>query len=258
MTGPAVLISPMLATLGAVPTGAGWAYEFKWDGVRAISYVQSGGVWVYTRNDRDVTATYPELAELTALLARQEAILDGEIVALDPAGRPSFAQLQRRMHVIHPTASLLAAVPAGYYVFDLLHLDGEPVLHLPYQRRRELLAALPLTGTTVQIPEHVVDGNPAEVSAAAARRGLEGVVAKRLGSPYRPGRRSPDWIKTPINRTQEVVIIGYRPGEGRRAGTIGSLALAVHDPDGTLTFAGGVGTGFTHAMLTQLQQQLAP
>jgi bifunctional non-homologous end joining protein LigD len=162
------------------------------------------------------------------------------------------------MHVVHPTASLLATVPVGYYVFDLLHLDGESTLHLPYRQRRDLLAGLPLAGTVVQVPEHIVEADPAEMSTAATRRGLEGVVAKRLESPYRPGRRSPDWIKTPINRTQEVVIIGYRPGEGRRAGTIGSLALAVHDPDGVLTFAGGVGTGFTHAMLTQLQQQLAP
>jgi bifunctional non-homologous end joining protein LigD len=212
MTGPAVLISPMLATLGTVPTGPGWAYEFKWDGVRAITYLQSGGLWVYTRNDRDVTGTYPELAELTALLGRRQVILDGEIVALDPGGRPSFAQLPRRMHVVHPTASLLAAVPVGYYVFDVLHLDGEPVLHLPYRQRRDLLAKLPLTGTAVQVPDHFVEADPAQVSAAAARRGLEGVVAKRLTSPYRPGRRSPDWIKTPINRTQEVVIIGYRPG----------------------------------------------
>jgi bifunctional non-homologous end joining protein LigD len=258
MTGPVVLIPPMLATLGALPTGPGWAYEFKWDGVRAVTYVQPGGVWVYTRNDRDVTTTYPELAELTGLLGQRRVILDGEIVALDPVGRPSFAQLQRRMHVVAPTASLLAAVPVGYYVFDLVHLDGESTLPLPYRQRRELLAGLSLAGDVVQVPQHFLGVAPAEVSAAAVRRGLEGVVAKRLGSPYRPGRRSTDWIKTPINRTQEVVIIGFKPGEGRRAGTIGSLALAVHDSDDTLTFAGGVGTGFTQAMLIQLQQQLAP
>jgi bifunctional non-homologous end joining protein LigD len=251
------VVAPMLATPGPVPGGAGWAYEFKWDGVRAVAYAEGGTVRVLSRNDRDVSASYPELAELTRLLGPRRAVLDGEIVALDAAGRPSFAELQRRMHVAAPPASLLAAVPVRYHVFDVLHLDGEPALHLPYHRRRDLLAGLHLDGAVVDTPPHHPDADPAEVTAAAARRGLEGVVAKRLASPYRPGRRSPDWVKTPFSHTQEVVIIGWKPGEGRRAGTVGSLVLAVTDRDGSLSFAGGVGTGFTGAMLVELQQRMA-
>jgi bifunctional non-homologous end joining protein LigD len=121
--------------------------------------------------------------------------------------------------------------------------------------RPAALDTLPLDGATILRPARLVDVAGAEVMAAARQRGLEGVVAKRLTSVYRPGRRSPDWIKTPINHTQEVVVIGYKPGQGRRAGTIGSLVLAVHDPAGQLVFAGGVGTGFIQAMLAQLQQQ---
>jgi bifunctional non-homologous end joining protein LigD len=251
-------LPPMLATPGPLPTGAGWAYEFKWDGVRAVTLVEDGGVRVLSRNDRDVTASYPELDELAERLRGREAVLDGEIVALDAAGRPSFPRLQRRMHVTGPPASLLAAVPVRYYVFDLLHLDGRSTLDEPYERRRELLAALAPAGAAVSVPDHYVGTPAAEVVAIARQRGLEGVVAKRLAAPYRPGRRSPDWIKTAFTRTQEVVIIGYKPGEGRRAGTIGSLVLAVHEPGGALAFAGGVGTGFTEGMLADLQRRLAP
>lgn len=254
----AAAVSPMLATPGTVPPGSGWAYEFKWDGVRAITQVQGSRLTVLSRNDRDVTDSYPELVELTGLLGGRQAVLDGEIVALEAPGRPSFARLQRRMHVHGPTAGLLAEVPVAYYVFDVLHLDGEPTMHLPYLRRRELLAGLGLAGDVVRVPEHFIDADPAAVLAAAAAQGLEGVVAKRLGSPYRPARRSPDWVKVPFSHTQEVVIIGYRPGEGRRDGTIGSLVLGVHDPGGTLAFAGGVGTGFTDAMLRDLHQALLP
>jgi bifunctional non-homologous end joining protein LigD len=252
------LISPMLATPGPVPTGPGWAYEFKWDGVRAVTYVEDSAVRVLSRNDRDVTASYPELAEAARLLAHHTAVLDGEIVALDADGRPSFAQLQRRMHVTGPPAALLTAVPVAYHVFDVLHLDGEATLDLPYARRRELLAGLGLTGDVVRTPEEPAGADAAGVMAAAGRRGLEGVVAKRLASPYRPGRRSADWVKTPFHRTQEVVVVGWKQGEGRRAGTIGSLVLAVTEDDGSLSFAGGVGTGFTAAMLGDLQRQLAP
>jgi bifunctional non-homologous end joining protein LigD len=249
-------ITPMLATLGPAPRGGGWAYEYKWDGVRAVTYVDAASVRVLSRNDRDVTAAYPELGETAALLGGRTAVLDGEIVALDPAGRPSFAQLQRRMHVREPAAGLVAEVPVAYYVFDVLALDGEPVLARPYADRRALLTGLGLTGRAVDTPAAVTGADPEEVLAAAGRRGLEGIVAKRLGSPYRPGRRSPDWVKTPFNRTQEVVIVGYKPGGGRRSGTLGSLVLAVSDPGG-LSYAGGVGTGFTADALRRLGQQLA-
>jgi bifunctional non-homologous end joining protein LigD len=139
-----------------------------------------------------------------------------------------------------------------------LHLDGQSTLALPYAERRTLLAGLNLFNDTVRVPPHfvVVDGR--QVLAMAEAGGLEGVVAKRLTSPYQPGRRSPDWIKVPLNRTQEVVIIGYRVGGGRRTGTLASLVLAVPDDTGQLLYAGGVGTGFTAAMLNDLQRRLTP
>jgi bifunctional non-homologous end joining protein LigD len=251
-------VPSMLATLGALPTGADWAYEFKWDGVRAVTYLQPPALRVVSRNDRDITATYPELAGLAGLLADRRVILDGEIVALDRTGQPSFAELQRRMHVAEPSPELLEAVPVSYYVFDLLHLDGTSLVAEPYLRRRELLAELGLTDDRVRVPPHFVDVEPTRVMAAAEAYGLEGVVAKRLTSTYRPGRRSADWIKVPLIQTQEVVVVGYQPGKGRRTGTFGSLMLAVHNSAGRLSYAGHVGTGFTEAMLRHLYRQLTP
>ncbi|MGC1214914.1 MAG: non-homologous end-joining DNA ligase [Micromonospora sp.] len=252
------LIPPMLAAAGAIPTGAGWAYEFKWDGVRAITYADRGQVRVLSRNNNDVTGTYPELGAVGAALGRRRAVVDGEIVALEAGNRPSFSRLQARMHVSAPTSGLLHGTPVVYYVFDVLHLDGRSTLELPYTQRRELLAELDLAAETVRVPAHYLDVDGAEVLRAAELAGLEGVIAKRLAAPYRPGRRSTDWTKVPLVRTQEVVIVGYTPGGGRRAGTIGSLLLGVYDDAGDLVYAGHVGTGFTHAALRALQQQLAP
>lgn len=166
--------------------------------------------------------------------------------------------MQLIVHVRAPGPTLLASVPVLLHVFDVLHLDGRSTTELPYTRRRELLAELGLLDDTIRVPPHFVDVDGAQLLAAADAYGLEGVVAKRLASLYQPGRRSPDWIKVPIARTQEVVVIGYKPGGGRREGTVGSLVLAVHTPTGELTFAGGVGTGFTGAMLARLHEQLVP
>jgi bifunctional non-homologous end joining protein LigD len=246
----------MLATPGPLPSGPGWAYEFKWDGVRAVSYVERHTVRVMSRNDLDVTTSYPELTQLLDLLDARDAVLDGEIVAFDDAGRPSFPVLQQRMHVRAPSVALLAGVPVQYQVFDVLSLDGVSLLEQPYEQRRAVLEQLPLHGHSVHLPPTSDDG-PGTL-AAVDTAGLEGVVAKRRTSRYRPGRRSPDWIKVPFVRTQEVIIVGYQPGEGRRAGTIGRSCLAVTGPDGVLHYVGGVGTGFTDAALRQLQATLQP
>jgi bifunctional non-homologous end joining protein LigD len=248
-------IPPMLATLGTLPTGGGWAYEYKWDGVRAVVYRQRDGVRVMSRNERDVTLSYPDLA--AAVTGDRQMILDGELVAPDDAGRPSFARLQRRMNVHQPTADLIAGYPLAYNVFDLLALDGKSLLDTPYDQRRELLTGLDLPGDMLSVPPNFVEDSPDRVVRAARDGGLEGVVAKRLAGPYLPGHRSPDWIKAPFIRTQEVVILGYTAGEGRRAGTIGALLVALHR-GGKLSFAGGVGTGFTDAMLHDLQDLLTP
>jgi bifunctional non-homologous end joining protein LigD len=252
------LVRPMLAAPGPLPAGSQWAFEFKYDGVRAVTYAEAGRVRALTRNDNDVTATYPELAEVSALLGRRPAIVDGEVVALESGARPSFARLQRRTHVLDPSPALLRSVPVRYYVFDLLHLDGEDTTELPYRRRRELLTELGLNGEAVRTPANFPDADGWSVLRAAELSGFEGVVAKLRNSPYRAGRRSADWTKVPLIRPQEVVIIGSEPGQGRRSGTIGALLLGVQDESGSLRYAGQVGTGFTDAMLHDLQALLEP
>jgi bifunctional non-homologous end joining protein LigD len=248
---------PMLATLGTLPTNdAGWAFEMKWDGLRALTRVEGGRITVTSRNERNVTVSYPELRGLGEQLGSTQAVLDGEIVRFDDEGRPSFARLQQRMHVASAAAAARLAVvePVVLLLFDLLHLDGRSLLDLPYTQRRELLDGLGLDGAHWQTPP-VFDGSGAAAAQASREHGLEGVIAKRADSRYTPGRRSPDWVKVKNIRTQEVVIGGWRPGQGRRAGTIGSLLLGLPD-EGGLCYVGQVGTGFTQQMLTDLQARL--
>lgn len=251
-------VEPMLATLGEPPGDGDFAYEFKWDGIRCLAAVGPGTLRLTSRTGRDITDGYPELAELTTAAGGHRLLLDGELVALDRAGVASFERLQQRMHLRRPPSALVAAVPVIYEVFDLLHLDGGATTALPYRQRRDLLAGLGLAGAYVRIPKHFIVADPAAVMTAARAQGLEGIVAKRLSAGYQPGRRSRDWIKVPFNQTQEVVVIGYKPGGGRRAGTIGSLLVAVTGGDGKLAYAGGVGTGFTQTMLDQLLAMLTP
>jgi bifunctional non-homologous end joining protein LigD len=252
------LIRPMLASPGQLPPGSGWAFEFKWDGVRTVTYARGGRVRAMTRNDLEVSATYPEVRALSALLGAHEAVLDGEIVALGARKQPDFGRLQSRMHVARPGDDLLARVPVVYYVFDLLHLDGRSLLGAPYAERRQELAALGLGGRAeVRVPPSFSEVHGEDVLAVAEDYGLEGVVAKRVTSRYEPGRRSAAWVKVPLLRTQEVLIGGWRPGDGRRAGTIGSLLLGVRCDDG-VHYVGKVGTGFTHSALLDLQQRLRP
>jgi bifunctional non-homologous end joining protein LigD len=255
------LVRPMLATPGDVPTEPGWGYEFKWDGVRAIAYVAGDEVRLMSRNDLDITRCYPELGDLAALLGGHRAVLDGEIVSLDRAGRPDFGLLQSRMHVQRPGPALLRRVPVAYFVFDLLHQDGDSLLPEPYRGRRERLAVLSLDGRSRSItvprwwPGWPGDGEA--VLAAAREHGLEGVVAKRLDSRYQPGRRSHSWVKTALTRTMDVVIGGWKVGEGNRSGTVGSLVVGAYDDDGRLRYLGHVGTGFTRRVLTDLYTRLS-
>ncbi|MBL7255847.1 non-homologous end-joining DNA ligase [Actinoplanes sp. LDG1-01] len=246
----------MLAAAGPLPAGPGWAFEFKFDGVRAITGVSGGRVEARSRNLNDITGSYPELGELPALLDGRDAVLDGEIVALE-GDRPSFALLQQRMHVSTPSPALVAGVPVFYYVFDLLALDGQDLTAQPYATRRDLLSGLGLVGEHIRVPARFANADGPTVLRAAELAGLEGVVAKRLDAPYRPGKRSADWTKIPLVKTQEVLVVGWKPGSGRRSGTIGSLLLAVHDERDRLAFAGHVGTGFTDSALRHLQTELA-
>lgn len=245
----------MLASPGALPTGsddAGWAYEFKWDGVRAVAYVDGGRVRLLSRNDRDITATYPEVAALGPALHGVRAVLDGEIVALDDRGRPSFAALQRRMHVTGPAAvrRLTAEVPVSYLLFDLLHLDGRSLLTERYDARRDQLEQLLPGGSVWKVPASHVGGGE-DILAASQHNGLEGVVAKRLDSRYRPGTRADTWRKVKNVRMQEVVVGGWKPGAGRRSGGLGSLLIGVPGYGG-LEYVGHVGTGFSDSVLVSL------
>jgi bifunctional non-homologous end joining protein LigD len=254
------IVRPMLAVLrDELPhDDAAWGYEFKWDGVRALVYVDGGRARVLSRNDRDVTVSYPELRALGESLGSRQVVLDGEIVALDEAGRPSFEALQARMHVTNPTQvrRLAQTTPATYLVFDVLFLEGRPLLDETYAERRRLLDSLGLSGPSWQTPPHF-EGGGADVLAASKSQGLEGIIAKKLDSRYYAGKRSDCWLKLKNLRTQEVVVGGWKPGEGRRKGAIGSLLLGL-PADGGLTYIGHVGTGFTDQALRDLEDELTP
>jgi bifunctional non-homologous end joining protein LigD len=255
-------IAPMLASSGDLPgpdAEASWAYEMKWDGVRAMGYLEDGSLRLLSRNDRDITEAYPELTSLAGELPGRSLVLDGEVVAFDAHGRPSFGALQPRMHLrdARRVRQLASESPVAYLVFDLLYADGNSLLDVPYVERRVALAGLGLNGQRWQAPP-AFQGDGAAARAASEAAGLEGVVAKRLASLYRPGRRSTDWVKAKHQRTQEVVVLGWQPGKGRRSGGVGALVLGVPDADGTLRYAGQVGTGFPEAVLADLARRLRP
>jgi bifunctional non-homologous end joining protein LigD len=256
---PVAVPLPMLATAGELPppeADALWGYEFKWDGVRAVAAVRAGTVELTSRKGTDITVRYPEVGRLPDVLTGHDAVVDGEIVAMDEAGRPDFGALQNRMHRTGPEVGRLAAAkPVTYLVFDLLSWDGEDLLDRPYAERRERLDALGLAGHR-WVATPWFRGGGADVRAASEENGLEGVVAKRLTSPYRPGLRSPDWRKIKNIRTQAVVVGGWRPGQGRRAGGVGSLLFGVPDDEGRLIYSGHVGTGFTDEFLRELKRML--
>ena len=211
-----------------------------------------------SRNDRDVTTSYPELRVLAESLGSHKVILDGEIVAFDERGRPSFEALQARMHVTNPTQvrRLSQQVPATFLIFDVLYLDGRVLLDEPYVERRRVLESLELSGPSWQTPPHF-EGGGRDVWQASKQQGLEGVIAKKLDSRYYAGKRSDCWIKVKNLQTQEVIVGGWKPGEGRRKNAFGSLLIGVPGPDG-LEYVGHVGTGFTDAMLRELEEMLAP
>ncbi len=247
----------MLATAGTLPTDDdAWAYEVKWDGVRALVAVDGGRLTVHSRNGNDITSHYPELHGLGRQLGSTTALLDAEVVAFNAEGRTDFGLLQSRMHVARPTPALQRATPVQLLVFDVLHLDGTSLLDRTYDERRAALEGLELSGEHWQVPPAFLGGGAAVVEATRAQ-GLEGVVAKKRSSTYFPGRRSDCWRKLKHVRRSSVVVAGWKPGEGGRAGRIGSLLLGVQGPDG-LEFAGHVGTGFTAAALASLGTQLEP
>ncbi len=260
-------VLPMLAHAAPYPTDPErWAFEIKWDGIRALLHVRDGRVRVLSRTLQDVTAQYPELAPLAGALRGRRAILDGEIVAFDGSGRPSFQRLQSRLGVGSKTGveQKSREAPVTFVAFDLLYLDGRDLTGSPYEERRAALLSLGLSGEAWRVSPSVVgDGR-----AVLAIPGVEGAVAKRLGSVYEPGARSGAWRKIKLQRRQELVIGGYTTGRGARRGQIGALLVGVHDapPDEArergepqrLLYAGSVGTGFTARELARLKGLLEP
>lgn len=250
---------PMLARLDRLPAKEeSWAAEIKWDGVRAIAYCRPGRVNLQTRNLRDVSTQYPEVRRLSRQLGSLDAVLDGELVAFDDEGRPSFARLQQRIHQTSETVvrSRMKTHPVTYVIFDLLYLDGVDLKAEPYRRRRELLEKLELAGPSWQTPSYST-GHAKELLAMSSERGLEGLVMKRLDSAYSPGKRTGEWLKVKNVGRQEFVIGGWVPGQGRRQGQLGSLLIGYYEGD-KLRYAGKVGTGFSDRDLAELSKRLKP
>lgn len=257
--------SPMLATIGEVETVEhdehAWAFEMKWDGIRAIATVRAatddapGAVTLISRNDIDMTVTYPELAEL-ATCVTTDCVLDGEIVALGPSGRPEFGRLQQRMGLkkASDVEEERAKTPVYLMVFDLLEVDGESLLRVDYEQRRKRLFEVASEGEHVYVPE-AFDGSVEDAMASSKQLKLEGVMAKKKTSVYMPGKRTKTWLKLKHAATREVLIIGWRTGNGGRAQTLGSLLVGAHGPDG-LVYLGRVGTGFDQDQLEMLRDRL--
>ncbi len=240
-------LAPMLTTEGSVEKlkAGQWAFEGKWDGYRLLVDADHGALCLRSRRGRDVTKEFPQLHVVAADLADHHVVLDGEVVALDEAGVPSFSQMQNRVR----------ATRIEFWAFDLLYLDGRSLLRASYRDRRRLLETLAVNGNLI-VPDPL-PGDGAEALARSAKMGWEGVIAKKRDSTYQPGRRSASWIKDKLWRTQEVVIGGWRAGEGGRTSGIGSLLMGI-PADGGLQYVGRVGTGFTERALTDLKETLTP
>ncbi len=241
------VVAPMRAVTGPVPSdGEHWAFEVKWDGIRAIAFVTDGVLRLQSSNLVDITQRWPEMAGVAGELGGRDAVVDGEIVTFDEHGVPDFGLLQTRMHVgtARQAAERAALQPAVLVAFDLLWFDGHDATGLGYEQRRQLLEGLVDPGPNWQVPPYYRgDGN--ELLAAVADKGMEGLMAKRLGSSYEIGRRSANWRKLKIRPRQELVVGGFTEGEGGRRGTLGALVLGYYGADGRLTYAGRVGSGMS-------------
>jgi bifunctional non-homologous end joining protein LigD len=253
---PPPTYEPMMAVLTGRPfDDDDWWFEVKWDGHRCLANLGQA-TRLTSRTRRDMTAQFPEFIDLHRQLAARNAVVDGEIVALDRDGRPSFERMQDRFHRgPEELARHKGRVPVQFLAFDLLWLDGRPLLDLPLHERRARLDEVLVETRDVRLSQ-VVQGAGTAFFEQVKQLGLEGIVAKRASSPYRPGSRSPDWRKIKALCLQDCVIVGWTPGKGGRSATLGSLLLAVYD-DGRLRYAGNVGTGFTHAFLAELLERLA-
>lgn len=254
-------LEPMMAVPGELPPpheDGRWAYEMKWDGVRALATIEGTELRLRSRRGGDITATYPELAGLGFALGAVDVVLDGEVVAMGPGGRPDFGRLQHRMHVAEASRArkLAESDPVSYLIFDVLYAAGHRATDLSYQQRRALLDDLVPEGPRWQVTPWWSGGGP-DVLAVSREARLEGIVAKRLESPYQPGVRTQLWRKVKNVRMQAGVIGGWLTGNGRRSGGIGSILLGLPEAGG-LRFIGAVGSGLTEQGRRQLSDQLDP
>ncbi|WP_280454205.1 ATP-dependent DNA ligase [Nocardia brasiliensis] len=253
------MLTPMLATAAAPPEDgdASYAVEWKWDGIRCLSQISGGVCRMVSRNANTLTAGFPEIARaLVAVAAGREMVVDGELVAPDPeTGVPRFARIGRRLGVVRPSTELIREIPVRMYLFDLLALDGEDLRGLPYLQRRERLSDLDLADDAIVVSPYFVDVPVARMLEVASEHGVEGIVAKRMDSPYRAGR-SRAWLKVALRRTTEVVVVGWLPGKSGARGVFGSLLIAAHDEQGRLQLLGAVGSGFSDAARRALQREL--
>ena len=253
-------IEPMLAKVSRKPPtpDAAWGFEFKWDGIRAEAYVEGGIVRLLSRSGENITARYPEIHPLGRALGSTQVVLDGEIVALDDRGRPSFEEIQQRMGLTSESEirRKMKEVPVTYMLFDVMWQDGHSLLKETYSGRHKKLEDLKLKGASWQTPPYEKGGGTAMLEASR-KAGLEGIMAKKLDSAYKPGRRSGAWVKVKNRMGQELVIGGWLEGEGKRRGLPGSLLVGFYD-NGDFVYAGKVGTGFTDAMLEKLTALMRP
>jgi bifunctional non-homologous end joining protein LigD len=250
-------IKPMMARSGKLPPREEqFGFEVKWDGIRTVAFCDHGHIDLLGRNLSDFTPRYPEVRELARSLGARRVVLDGEIVAFDDEGRPSFERLQARMHLASDSAvrRRMRDIPATYVIFDLLYLDGHSTMALSYEERRSLLDRLELEGPAWRTPSYH-RGEGSALLEATKQHGIEGVVAKKLDCPYEPGVRASHWVKVKNVHTQDVVIGGWTPGEGGRSTSLGSLAVGVMEGD-ELVYCGKVGTGFTEQSLALVKREL--
>lgn len=252
---------PMLATLGAPPERfADFAVEAKYDGQRGMAVIDKSSVTLLSRNGADITRTFPEISAALASLSRRDLILDGEIVALDQTGAPSFGRLQERWpQNRRPRPDLLRRVPVQLYAFDLLRADGKDLTDQPYEVRRARLTDIAgNAGPVIRLPGSWTGVDPQTVLAASLDLNYEGIVCKHLHSTYTPGARSRDWIKTPHRKRSEFVIGGWLPGGGINRHDVGALLVGAHTAEGELRFCGLVGAGISAADRRRLLGALTP
>ncbi len=249
-------VSPMLATSIEKPFDSDeWLYEIKWDGYRSVAFIWEGKVRLVSRNQNDQTAQFSELGGLPAYIRARNAVLDGEVVAVDEEGRPSFSLMQQRTGIRHGRfkAPGRRDVPVLYYAFDLIYLDGYDLRGVNLEDRKRLLQEIVIPGDDLRFSDHQV-GKGTALFQVAGQRGLEGIVAKRRNSCYEE-RRTREWLKIKITKEIEAVIGGYTEPEGSRE-FFGSLVLGLYNQQGQLIHVGQAGTGFDRNMLASIWKLL--